>query len=68
MGGVLCRGVLSSILINILDIRCSGPLVTETILVVYYESLKRAPKTKTMNGYRYDERLKTNVEESTRLG
>ena len=37
-------------------------------LVVYYESLKRALKTKTMYGYRSDERLKTNVEESTRLG
>ena len=32
-----------------------------------YESLKRALKTKTIYGYRYDERLKTNVEESTRL-
>ena len=40
----------------------------ESILVVYYESLKRALKTKTMYGYRFDERLKTNVEESTRLG
>ena len=36
--------------------------------VVYYESLKRALKTKTIYGYRCDERLKTNVEESTRLG
>ncbi len=35
--------------------------------VVYYESLKRALKTKTIYGYRCDERLKTNVEESTRL-
>ena len=34
---------------------------------VYYESLKRALKTKTIYGYRCDERLKTNVEESTRL-
>ncbi len=34
---------------------------------VYYESLKRTLKTKTIYGYRYDERLKTNVEESTRL-
>ena len=32
-----------------------------------YESLKRALKTKTIYGYRCDERLKTNVEESTRL-
>ena len=37
-------------------------------IVVYYESLKRALKTKTIYGYRCDERLKTNVEESTRLG
>ncbi len=35
--------------------------------VVYYESLKRALKTKTIYGYRCDERIKTNVEESTRL-
>ncbi len=34
---------------------------------VYYESLKRALQTKTIYGYRCDERLKTNVEESTRL-
>ena len=34
---------------------------------VYYESLKRAVKTKTIYGYRCDERLKTNVEKSTRL-
>ena len=32
--------------------------------VVYYESLKRALKTKTIYGYQCDERLKTNVEES----
>ncbi len=37
-------------------------------LFVYYESLKRTLKTKTIYGYRCDERLKTNVEESTRLG
>ncbi len=35
--------------------------------VVYYESLKREVKTKTTYGYRCDERLKTNVKESTRL-
>ena len=34
-------------------------------VVVYYESLKRALKTKTIYGYRCDERLKTNVVEST---
>ena len=36
--------------------------------VVYYDSLKREVKTKTINGFRYDERLKPKVEESTRLG
>ena len=36
-------------------------------MCVYYESLKRALQTKTIYGYRCDERLKTNVEESTRL-
>ena len=35
--------------------------------VVYYESLKRTLKTKSIYGYRYDERLKTNVEECTHL-
>ncbi len=35
--------------------------------VVYYESLKRELKTKTTYGYRCNERLKTNVKESTRL-
>ncbi len=35
--------------------------------VYYYESLQGALKTKTIYGYRCDERLKTNVEESTRL-
>ena len=37
-------------------------------LVVYYESLKREIKTKPINECRCDERLKTRVEESTRLG
>ena len=35
--------------------------------VVYYESLKRELQTKTIYGFRCDERLKTRVEESTRL-
>ena len=35
--------------------------------VVYYESLKRELKTKTIYGFRCDERLKTKVEESTLL-
>jgi hypothetical protein len=34
---------------------------------VYYESLKRDLKTKTIYGFRCDERLKTKVEKSTRL-
>ena len=34
---------------------------------VYYESLKREVKTKPINECRCDERLKTRVEESTRL-
>ena len=34
---------------------------------VYYESLKRELKTKPIHEFRYDERLKTKVEESTRL-
>ena len=36
-------------------------------LVVYYESLKRELKTKPIYDCRCDERLKTRVEESTRL-
>ena len=35
--------------------------------MVYYESLKRELKTKTIYGFRCDERLKTKVEESIRL-
>ena len=41
---------------------------TLSSIVVYYESLKRELKTKTTYGYRCDERLKTNVKESTLLG
>jgi hypothetical protein len=44
---------------------CCG--TTYLKLVVYYESLKRDLQTKTIYGCRCDERLKTNVEESTRL-
>ena len=36
--------------------------------VVYYESLKRELKTKTIHGYRWNERFKTSIKESTRLG
>ena len=35
--------------------------------IVYYESLKRELKTKTIYGFRCDERLQTKVEEFTRL-
>ena len=37
------------------------------LFVVYYESLKRELKTKPIYECRSDERLKTRVEESTRL-
>ena len=36
-------------------------------IVVYYESIKREVKTKLIYECRYDERLKTKAEESTRL-
>ena len=37
------------------------------VYVVYYESLKRELKTNPIYEFRCDERLKTKVEESTRL-
>ena len=37
-------------------------------LILYYDSIKREVKTKLIYECRYDERLKTKVEESTRLG
>ena len=37
-------------------------------IVVYYESFNRELKTKSTYEFRYDERLKTRVEESTLLG
>ena len=43
------------------------PTFAEFAIAVYYESLKRELHTKTIYGYRCDERLKTNVKESTRL-
>ena len=46
---------------------CTPEAAKKRSIVVYYESLQRALKTKTIYGYRCDERLKTNVEESTRL-
>ena len=44
-------------------------LYTRTVVrkVVYYESLNRELKTKPLYEFRCDERLKTKVEESTRL-
>ena len=41
--------------------------VSQTQIVVYYESLKRELKTKPIKECRCDERLQTRVEESTRL-
>ena len=48
------------------DLYLSVVVTTEGL--VYYESLKRELKTKTIYGFRCDERLDTKVEESTRLG
>ena len=45
---------------------CEG-ITGTSAFVVYYESLKRELKTKTIYGFRCDERLKTKVEVSTRL-
>jgi hypothetical protein len=42
--------------------------VRSRLLVVYYESMKRDLKTRPIYDCRYDERLKTKDEESTRLG
>ena len=44
-----------------------GAMKDSDELRVYYEPLKRALKTKSIYGYRCDERLKTNVGKSTRL-
>ena len=52
-------------LLSTFDLSCVRK--TTRFEVVYYESLKREIKTKTTYGYRCDERLKTNVKESTRL-
>jgi hypothetical protein len=40
----------------------------KNLFFVYYESIKRELKRRLINDYRYDERLKTKNEESTRLG
>ena len=53
--------------IDICGCRCNERL-NARVDIVYYESLKRELKTKTTYGYRCDERLKTNVKESTHLG
>ena len=44
-----------------------GSRKRELKFYVYYESLKREIKTKTIYGFRCDERIKTKVEESPRL-
>ena len=41
--------------------------IFSNFVVVYYESLKREVKTKTIYGFRLDERVRTKVEESTHL-
>ena len=43
-----------------------APSIFFTTLVVYYESLKREVKTKTIYGFRCDERLKTKDEVNNR--
>ena len=48
------------------DLLCFSPKDKE-YSCVYYELLKGELQTKTTYGYRCDERLKTNVKESTRL-
>ena len=53
--------------IRLAEVELRKPRNLLTWQVYYYESLKRELKTKTIYGYRCDERLKTNVEESTRL-
>jgi hypothetical protein len=42
--------------------------ISVEMMFVYYESLNREIKTKPINECQCDERLKTRVEESTRLG
>ncbi len=41
--------------------------IMNRVFIVYYESVKRELKTKTIYGFRCNERIKTKVEESTRL-
>ena len=41
--------------------------MSRTVKFVHYEPLKRVLKTKSIYGYRCDERLKTNVGKSTLL-
>ena len=58
----VCRNVKSPLLVD-----CSDCTLNYCCLFVYYESLKRELKTKPIYEFRCDERLKTKVEESTRL-
>jgi hypothetical protein len=50
---------------GLLDVKCGFLLLIE--FVVYYESIKRELQRRLIYEYRYDERLKTKNEESTRL-
>ena len=50
-----------------LDIMGVPSIEVNKRVVVYYESLKRELKTKTIYVYQCDERLKTSIKESTRL-
>ena len=52
---------------NVFVILSGATLVSKGSRVVYYESLKRALTTKTIYGYRCDERLKGKDEGTTRL-
>ena len=51
--------------VNKREIREYDGRAHDILEVVYYESLKRELKTKPIYEFRYDERLKTKVEEST---
>jgi hypothetical protein len=47
--------------------RCDERLKARVFFFVYYESIKREIKRRLIYEYRYDKRLKTKNEESTRL-
>ncbi len=46
---------------------CDGRVMLASVFIVYYESMKRELKTRPLYECRWDERLKTEAEESTRL-